>query len=273
MSAVDLTRLSPWRRAARRPMALAVHASDETATREPLEACDRMPTHVAIIMDGNGRWAQERGLRREAGHRAGTENIRRVVETLGRRGVRYVTLFAFSTENWRRPETEVRSLLRLPGVYLRRELKALHAAGVRLRHLGHLEVLEPGLQEQIRQAEQLTKDNDGITLTVAFNYGGRREIVDAMRRIAAEGIPAEQIDERTISDHLDTAGLPDPDLIIRTGGEMRLSNFLLWQSAYAEYYATPTFWPDFDEGEVDAALAAYAGRSRRFGAVVTATGA
>lgn len=267
MSAVDLGRLSRWRRPVRRAVPNAPAGQD---AKSPERGC--VPGHVAIIMDGNGRWAQERGLRREAGHRAGTENIRRVVERLGRGGVRYVTLFAFSTENWRRPDTEVRSLLRLPGLYLRRELRALHEANVRLRHLGHLEVLDPALQEQIRQAVELTKDNDGITLTVAFNYGGRREIVDAVRRIVAEGVPGEEIDEALISDHLDTAGLPDPDLIVRTGGEMRLSNFLLWQSAYAEYYATATFWPDFDEAEVEEALAAYAARSRRFGAVVPAYG-
>jgi undecaprenyl diphosphate synthase len=272
MSAVDLGRLSPWRRGARRAVGVSPAKPGAVQPTGGTQHRSCIPTHVAIIMDGNGRWAQTRGLRREAGHRAGTENIRRVVESLGRRGVPYVTLFAFSTENWRRPEREVRALMRLPGVYLRRELRALHEAGVRLRHLGHLDVLEPALQEQIRQAVELTKDNDGITLTVAFNYGGRREIVDAIRRITSEGIPAEAIDEQTISDHLDTAGLPDPDLVIRTGGEMRLSNFLLWQSAYAEYYATATFWPDFDEAEVDAALAAYAARSRRFGAVLAANG-
>jgi len=220
---------------------------------------------VAIIMDGNGRWARSRGLGRQAGHRAGTENIRRVLERFCEHGVRYVTLFAFSTENWRRPPREVRGLMGLAAFYLRREVRHLHDSGIRLRHLGHLEVLDRGVQQQIQEAVELTRENTRMTLSVAFNYGGRREIVDAVRRIAAAGIPLDQIDERVLAAHLDTADLPDPDLIIRTGGEMRLSNFLLWQSAYAEYYSTETFWPDFDSGEVDAALTAFEGRTRRFG--------
>jgi undecaprenyl diphosphate synthase len=237
------------------------------------EDLDKVPSHVAIIMDGNGRWAQMRGLRREAGHRAGTENIRRVIERLCERGVRHLTLFAFSTENWRRPKTEVRSLMRLPGFYLKREVKQLHEAGIRLRHLGHLEVLDSRLQQQIRDAVELTQYNDRMTLSVAFNYGGRREIVDAVQRMLAAGVRPEDIDEESLGGYLDTSGLRDPDLIVRTGGEMRLSNFLLWQSAYAEYYCTSTYWPDFNEAEVDAALAAYAARSRRFGAVSDRTSA
>jgi len=224
-----------------------------------------VPGHVAIIMDGNGRWARSRGLGRQAGHRAGTENIRRVLERFYEHGVRYVTLFAFSTENWRRPRREVRGLMGLAAFYLRREVRHLHDSGIRLRHLGHLEVLDRGVQQQIQQAVELTRDNTRMTLSVAFNYGGRREIVDAVRRIVAAGIPLDQIDEQVLAAHLDTADLPDPDLIIRTGGEMRLSNFLLWQSAYAEYYSTDAFWPDFDSGEVDAALQAFEGRTRRFG--------
>jgi len=223
------------------------------------------PLHVAIIMDGNGRWAQQRGLGRQAGHRAGTENIRRVLERLGEHRIPYITLFAFSTENWGRPRHEVRGLMRLPGFFLKREIKRLHANGVRLRHLGHLDALEPELQRQVREAIELTRNNTTMTLSVAFNYGGRRELVDAVRRITAAGIPSDQIDEETIGAHLDTADLPDPDLIIRTGGEMRLSNFLLWQAAYAEYYSTAAYWPDFGPTEVDAALAAYAARRRRFG--------
>jgi undecaprenyl diphosphate synthase len=226
-----------------------------------------IPRHVAIIMDGNGRWARDRGLGRQAGHRAGTENIRRVLERFCEHGVRYVTLFAFSTENWRRPTREVRGLMGLAGFYLRREVRHLHDSGIRLRHLGHLEVLDRGVQQQIRDAVELTRGNTRLTLSVAFNYGGRREIVDAVRRIAAAGIPLDQVDEQVLSAHMDTAELPDPDLIIRTGGEMRLSNFLLWQSAYSEYYSTKAFWPDFDSTEVDAALRAYEGRTRRFGAL------
>jgi len=231
------------------------------------EAEGKVPLHVAIIMDGNGRWAHQRGLGRQAGHRAGAENIRRVIERFCEHGVRYLTLFAFSTENWRRPPGEVRGLLRLPALYLRREVRHLHEAGIRLRHIGHLEVLDPTVQRRIRDAIEITRDNSRMTLSVAFNYGGRREIVDAVRRMAAEGISLHEIDEPTLAAHLDTAELPDPDLIIRTGGEMRLSNFLLWQAAYAEYYSTSAFWPDFDQAEVDAALGAYAARSRRFGAV------
>jgi undecaprenyl diphosphate synthase len=228
------------------------------------------PRHVAIIMDGNGRWAQQRGLGRQAGHRAGTENIRRVLERLGEHRVRYVTLFAFSTENWGRPRREVQGLMRLPSFFLRREIKRLHARGVRLRHLGRLDGLDPQLQKQVREAIELTKENTAMTLAVAFNYGGRSELVDALRRIVASGVPPEEIDEGTVAAYLDTADLPDPDLIIRTGGEMRLSNFLLWQAAYAEYYSTATYWPDFGAEEVDAALAAYANRSRRFGVLPSA---
>jgi undecaprenyl diphosphate synthase len=276
MSAVDLRRFRAWGRG-------GVEASEAEAPAGPVavtpvgRAClvagDKVPVHVGIIMDGNGRWAERRGLRREAGHRAGTENIRRVIERLCERGVRNLTLFAFSTENWQRPKGEVQALMRLPGLYLRREIKQLHEAGIRLRHLGHLEVLPPRLQQQIRDAVELTRNNERLTLAVAFNYGGRREIVDAVRRMVAAGVSVEEIDEETLTANLDTAGLPDPDLIVRTGGEMRLSNFLLWQSAYAEYYCTETCWPDFDQREVDAALDAYAVRSRRFGAVPDRTSA
>lgn len=272
MSAVDLRRLGPWNGTRATEIAIESQAGTLPQTSARLDSLclpdtDRTPTHVAIIMDGNGRWAEMRGLRREAGHRAGTENIRRVIERLCERGVRYLTLFAFSTENWRRPKTEVRALMRLPGLYLKREVKQLHKAGIRLRHLGHLEVLDPRLQQQIREAMELTRDNDRMTLSVAFNYGGRREIVDAVQRMLAAGIPPEDIDEESFGAYLDTTGLPDPDLIVRTGGEMRLSNFLLWQAAYAEYYCTATYWPDFDQAEVDAALSAYASRSRKFGTV------
>ena len=241
------------------------YAAEANGTALPSSA--RVPAHVAIIMDGNGRWAQQRGRDRRAGHRAGTENIRRVVEHFAQYGVGYLTLFAFSTENWGRPRREVDALLRLSRYFLGRELRHLHENGIRLRHIGHLEKLEPDLQRQVRDAIELTKNNARLTLSVAFNYGGRGEIVDAVKRILAEGVAAEAIDEQKIAEHLDTAGLPDPDLIIRTAGEMRLSNFLLWQAAYAEYYSTPVYWPDFGTGEIDAALLAYAGRSRRFGLV------
>ena len=226
-----------------------------------------IPTHVAIIMDGNGRWAEQRQLPRLAGHRAGTENIRRVIEEFSSFGVKHLTLYAFSTENWERPDEEVRGLMNILEEVIHRETKALHEQGVRLLHLGTLDRLSPGLQDAMRNAIELTKDNRRITLNVAFNYGGRAEILDAARKIVREGIPPEEIDEAVFSSYLNTAGMPDPDLIIRTAGELRLSNFLLWQSAYSEYYCTPAFWPDFDQEELRTALVAYSQRRRRFGRV------
>ena len=227
-----------------------------------------LPQHVAIIMDGNGRWARERGLSRQAGHRAGTENIRRAIETLARYQVPVLTLYAFSTENWSRPKREVQALIRLIGHFIDRELKALDENGVRLRHLGNLEPLSPDLRRRVEQAIEQTKDNDRIIVNVAFNYGGRAEIVEAVQRIVRDGVPADRIDEELISSYLSTAGLPDADLIIRTAGEQRLSNFLLWQSAYAEYYSTPTYWPDFGAEEIERALIAFSQRQRRFGGVL-----
>ncbi|MGE0686030.1 MAG: polyprenyl diphosphate synthase [Dehalococcoidia bacterium] len=228
----------------------------------------KIPLHVAIIMDGNGRWAQERGLSRQAGHRAGTENIRRIIQAFGQRGVRYLTLFAFSTENWSRPRREVNALMRLIGRVIEKELKALHENNVRLVHIGTLDPLPGELQKRVTQAIELTKDNDGLTVCVAFNYGGRAELVEAAKRIIAAGLKPEQLDEATFACYLDTKGIPDPDLVIRTAGEMRLSNFLIWQAAYAEYYSTPVYWPDFDEKQIDLALDAYAARGRRFGGLV-----
>jgi len=224
-----------------------------------------IPEHVAIIMDGNGRWAKQRGLPRLAGHRAGTENIRRVIECFTEHQVKYLTLFAFSTENWNRPSREVTGLLRILEEVIERETKKLHEKGVKLRHLGRLDGLSERLQQKLQRAIELTKDNTRMTLSLAFNYGSRAEIVDALKRILRQGISPESIDEALISSYLYTAGLPDPDLIIRTAGEMRLSNFLLWQAAYSEYYCTPTFWPDFDREEIEKALVAYSQRERRFG--------
>jgi undecaprenyl diphosphate synthase len=226
---------------------------------------DSLPRHVAVIMDGNGRWAKERGLSRQAGHRAGTENIRRLIEAFAERGIEYLTLYAFSTENWGRPRREVSTLIKLLGRVLERELKALHENGVRLVHIGSLGPLAPELQKKVCDAIELTKDNKRMTVCLAFNYGGRAEILEAVRRIVAKGIPASEVTEAVLASYLDTRGIPDPDLIIRTAGEMRLSNFLIWQAAYAEYYTTPTYWPDFDEAEIDRALAVYASRERRFG--------
>ena len=230
--------------------------------RPPLS---KIPRHVAIIMDGNGRWAKKRGLPRLAGHRAGTENIRRILEASVDFGIEVLTLWAFSTENWGRPKEEVRGLLRLLEETLDREVQELHKKGVQIRHTGRLDRLPPRLQEKIREALELTKDNRRIILNVAFDYGGRAEIIQAVRRIIADGVPPEQVDEALFSRYLYTADLPDPDLIIRTSGEFRVSNFMLWQGAYSEYYITPTYWPDFDREELYKALVAYSKRERRFG--------
>jgi undecaprenyl diphosphate synthase len=224
-----------------------------------------IPYHIGIIMDGNGRWAQEHGLPRLEGHRAGTENIRRVLSACGELGVKIVTIYAFSTENWYRPREEVRGLMGILERVLENEVENLHNEGVRLLHLGELEGLSDRLRNSVLRAIELTKDNTGLTLNVAFNYGGRAEIIHAVRRIVQEGVDPASIDEELFGQYLYTAGLPDPDLIIRTGGEMRLSNFLIWQSAYAEYYSTSTYWPDFDRQELTKALHAFARRERRFG--------
>ncbi len=224
-----------------------------------------IPRHVAIIMDGNGRWAQDRGLSKQAGYRAGTENLRPLLQVFAERGVKFVTLFAFSTENWKRPKREINPLLRLIGRVIDKELQALHENGVRLVHIGSLSPLSDDLRRRIERAIELTKDNDQLTVCVAFNYGSRAEIVDAARQAIRDGIPAEELTEETFAEYLNTAGLPDPDLVIRTAGEMRLSNFLLWQAAYAEIYSTPVYWPDFDKAEIERALLAYSQRIRRFG--------
>ena len=227
----------------------------------------RIPVHVGIIMDGNGRWAQERGKPRSAGHRAGVENIRRVLQASARFGVKVLTIYAFSTENWERPRSEVRVLMNLLAQALRREVPELHRNGVQLRHIGRLDRIPERSRQGVLDAIALTKQNDRVILNEAFNYGGSTEIVDAVRRIVEEGVPAERIDEELLSQHMYTAGLPDADLIIRTGGEFRLSNFLLWQAWYAEYYSTPAYWPDFDEVEYYKALAVFSQRSRRYGLV------
>ena len=225
----------------------------------------RVPNHLAIIMDGNGRWARSRGLPRLAGHRAGTENIRRILEVCVEHGIKILTLYAFSTENWGRPDKEVRGLMRILEQTIDRELPELHQNGVQLRHIGRLEGISEGLRRRVRKAIELTRHNDRIILNVAFNYGGRTEIVDAVRRIVESGVDPDRLDEHLFSQYLYTAGLPDPDLIIRTAGELRISNFLIWQSAYAEYYATPTYWPDFNTEELYRTLLEYGRRERRFG--------
>jgi|SRR5581483_220231 undecaprenyl diphosphate synthase len=228
---------------------------------------ERVPYHLAIIMDGNGRWAQARGMPRLAGHKAGVENLRRVLRACSEFGIKILTIYAFSTENWGRPESEVRGLMNILESVIDHELNDLDANGVQLRHLGRLEGLSPVLQRKVHEAIERTRNNDRLTLNVAFNYGGRDEIIQAVRRIVADGIPAEEIDEVLFSHYLYTCGAPDPDLIVRTSGELRVSNFLIWQGAYAEYYATPTYWPDFDKEELRKALIHYNGRERRFGLV------
>ncbi len=239
----------------------------EPVPQDPLLELEKLPQHVAIIMDGNGRWAKQHGSSRQAGHRAGTENIRQAIETFARYEVPILTLFAFSTENWSRPRREVNFLIRLIDHFIEKELAALDENGVQLRHLGSLDPLSPPLQRRVEEAVERTKHNDRIIVNVAFNYGGRQEIVEAVRRIVEDGIPVTQIDEELFSSYLYTADLPDPDLLIRTAGEMRLSNFLLWQCHYAEYYVTSTYWPDFNAAEIERALLVYSQRQRRFGGV------
>lgn len=225
----------------------------------------KVPHHLAVIMDGNGRWARSRGLPRLAGHRAGTENVRRILESCVEHGIKILTLYAFSTENWGRPNAEVRGIMRILEQTIDRELPELHQNGVQLRHIGRLEDIAEGLRQKVHEAIELTKHNDRIILNVAFNYGGRAEIVDAVRRIVESEVDSDRLDEHLFGQYLYTAGLPDPDLIIRTAGELRISNFLIWQSAYSEYYATPTYWPDFNEEELHKALLEYSRRERRFG--------
>ncbi len=227
-----------------------------------------IPRHIAIIMDGNGRWARARGLPRLAGHRAGTENLRRIIEACVEVGVKYLTIYAFSTENWGRPEDEVQGLMGIFDEVFERELAELHRQGARLNHIGRLEGMRPSLREKVLKGMEITKNNDRLVLNVAFNYGGRDEIVDAIKSIMAEGIPAEQVTPELVSQHLYTAGIPDPDLIIRTSGEQRISNFLLWQAAYAEWIFPETFWPDFGREQLLAAIEQYGQRERRYGKVL-----
>jgi undecaprenyl diphosphate synthase len=224
-----------------------------------------LPRHVAFIMDGNGRWAEQRGLSRLDGHRAGVKNIRSIIKFLNSKAIEYVTLYAFSTENWKRPENEVNGLFHILAEIIGEESRELHKNNVRIRHIGSLDGLSPRLQESIEKALKLTADNSGMTLGVALNYGGRAEIVDAVRRIIADGVIPEKIDEKSFRDYLYTADFPDVDLVIRTGGELRTSNLLIWQTAYSEYYFTPVLWPDFNEEELEKALQAYSLRQRRFG--------
>jgi len=224
-----------------------------------------LPTHIAIVPDGNGRWAERRGLPRLSGHRAGAENTHRMVKYLNEYPIKYVTLYAFSTENWNRPEAEVRGLFQLLEEFIDKCVPELHERDIRLRHLGRLNELPQGLQRAINRGIELTQNNAGMILSLAFNYGGRAEIIEAVRRLINEDIAPQNISEKLFNSYLYTAGLPDVDLLIRTGDELRLSNFLIWQTAYSEYYLTKVLWPDFGKKDIDKALLSYSRRQRRFG--------
>jgi len=228
---------------------------------------DSLPQHVAIITDGNGRWARQHGLPRVAGHWEGATNAHRVVEILFDRGIKYVTLYVFSTENWNRSKEEVEGIFQILMDRIDEEVEFAQRKKIRICHLGKLDGLPPELRNKINHAVGLTKSNKAMTVSLALNYGGRDEIVGAVQRLLRDGISAGNVDEALFRRYLSTAGMPDPDLIIRTGGEMRLSNFLLWQAAYAEFYSTPVLWPDFNCDEIDKAFIAYRERRRRFGSV------
>jgi undecaprenyl diphosphate synthase len=237
--------------------------------RPKMEIPEKIPQHVAIIMDGNGRWAQARGLPRLAGHRAGTENLRRIIEACVEFGIKYLTIYAFSTENWGRPEDEVEGLMNIFDDVFDRELAELHRQGAQLRHIGRIEGIRPSMQEKIRHGEELTKNNDRLVLNVAFNYGGRDEIVHVIEEIVESRAKPEEVTAELVERYLYTAGSPDPDLLIRTSGEQRTSNFLIWQAAYAELAFTDVYWPDFDRDELLKVIQDYAKRERRFGMVTS----
>jgi undecaprenyl diphosphate synthase len=216
-------------------------------------------------MDGNGRWAEKRGLPRHKGHEAGVKNIRPIIKYLNQQGIEYITLYAFSTENWNRPDDEVNGLFQLLEKVIEEESRELHKNNVRILHIGSLEGITPGLKKSINEAISLTCKNTGLTVGVAFNYGGRAEIIEAVRRLIAEGEQPQNINEKLFGEYLYTADFPDVDMVIRTGGEFRTSNFLIWQAAYSEYYFTPILWPDFNEEKLKKALSTYSRRQRRFG--------
>ncbi len=254
-----LSRPSPGQRA---------RVKNHPMSQEPRQNL-QLPRHVAIIMDGNGRWATERGLPRAEGHRAGVEKIRSVLDFMGEHAVEYVTIYAFSTENWNRPQDEVSGIMAILREVIEEEAQALHERGVRIIHLGRTDRLGADLKEAVSNAQELTKDNKRMTLSVAFDYGGRSEILEAIRGLMRDSISPEDLDEDLLSQYLYTAGIPDPDLIIRTGGEHRLSNFLLWQSAYSEFFTTSIPWPELGPQEIEEAFQSYHSRKRRFGAVDT----
>jgi undecaprenyl diphosphate synthase len=227
----------------------------------------KIPEHIAIIMDGNGRWAEARGLPRLEGHQAGTENLRQIIRGCVEFGIKYLTIYAFSTENWGRPKEEVEGLMAILELFLDRELSELCAEGVRICHLGRLDAMPEKVRHKVENSMQLTCSNNRLILNVAWNYGGRDEIVYAIQKIIKDNLEPQDITESLVSQYLFTKGIPDPDLIIRTSGEMRISNFLIWQSAYAEWYITPTLWPDFNKNELEKAIKTYSQRDRRFGKV------
>ena len=227
----------------------------------------QIPKYVAIHNEGNGRWARKRNLPRHAGHRAGAENLRRIINVSVEFGVKILIIYAFSTENWGRPEREVRALMKIIARVLDQELNELNAQGVCLHHLGDMTGVEKDLQEKVRKAIELTKNNDRLILNVAFNYGERAEILHAVRQMLADQITPETLTDSLFSSYLFTRGLPDPDLVIRTSGELRISNFLIWQAAYSEFYPTPVYWPDFGREELYEAIVAFNQRERRFGLV------
>lgn len=229
---------------------------------------DRLPQHVAVIMDGNGRWARKKGLQRLLGHREGYRTLRTVLLTAAELGIRYLTVYAFSAENWRRPEDEVRGLMKLIEQAARDELRAMHQNNVRVQVAGRIDEVPEGLRQALANGVKTTSENTGITFTLAINYGGRAEIVDAIKRIVAEGVPAEEITEELVGSRLYNPEHPEPDLMIRTAGEMRWSNFLIWQSAYTELVVTEVTWPEFGAEELLKAVATFQGRTRKFGAVV-----
>ena len=225
----------------------------------------KIPTHVGLIMDGNGRWATQRGLPRLAGHKAGVENVKPTVLAAKKFGIKYLTFYAFSTENWKRPQDEVSGIMNLLSIFIDKEVNNLHKEGVRILHIGRRERLDQGLRKKIEGAIDLTKDNTTITVQMGLDYGGRDEITQAVRKIVSSGVTPEAVTEELISQNLYTAGIPDPDLIIRTSGEMRTSNFLIWQSAYSEWIFPETYWPDFTEEVFWQMLVEYSRRDRRYG--------
>jgi len=236
-----------------------------TVAKSTSKQLENLPNHVAIVPDGNGRWAEKRGWPRLEGHRAGAENMHRMVQYRNKYPINYLTLYGFSTENWNRPEAEIKGLFQILTAFIDRYLDEIHQKGIRLRHIGRLDQLPQKLRESITRAIAATRDNTSMTLCVAFNYGGRAEIVDALKRLIVDAVRPEEITEESLNKYLYAADIPDVDLLIRTGDETRLSNFLLWQTAYSEYHFTRVLWPDFRKRDLDRALLSYSRRKRRFG--------